>query len=148
MLGAHIHYGAFFGAAPQQGWVKVDTGESGAAKSPSFFLVKKFVSLLGIDDKLRNGGPMNKRRLAKDRYSELVVRNTLYWLTAYTEWTLDEEEDNWIVQLSSNDPSLQAKFDALLNDYLLREKLSLKTEPYRDAITSAVLKGITERLSS
>ncbi len=91
---------------------------------------------------------MNKRRLAKDRYSELVVRNTLYWLTAYTEWTLDEEEDNWIVQLSSNDPSLQAKFDALLNDYLLREKLSLKTEPYRDAITSAVLKGITERLSS
>ncbi|TBW49536.1 His-Xaa-Ser system protein HxsD [Marinobacter halodurans] len=87
------------------------------------------------------------RYLDKERYSEWVVRQALYWLTPTTRWRLDETENQWAVALDDDSYSAQAELDRLLNDFLLRERIGRRTETTRSAIADAVIRSIQQRLS-
>lgn len=79
-------------------------------------------------------------------HSEWVMRNSLYWMSPITQWTLDSNNGNWIVKLSNSDFECTAQLHRHLNDYSLREKIMAKTAPIRDAITFNVLSSIERRL--
>lgn len=87
------------------------------------------------------------RYFDKERYSEWVLRQSLYWLTPTTRWRLDETENQWAVALEDDSDSAQAELDRLLNDFLLRERIGRRTEACRSAIADAVIRSIQQRLS-
>ncbi|WP_216613814.1 His-Xaa-Ser system protein HxsD [Vibrio mediterranei] len=86
-------------------------------------------------------------KLDKNTFSESVVRNALYWMSPITTWKLDSEAGQWSVHFTSDDESVIFEFERLLNDYLLREKLTYKTEHYLDGISRAVLRAVEDKLS-
>jgi His-Xaa-Ser system protein HxsD len=63
-----------------------------------------------------------------------------------TTWDLTKDDRNWIVQFSSEDESIYVEFGRLLNDYSLREQISLKTDKLRERIAISVLTSIENRL--
>nr|WP_254847047.1 His-Xaa-Ser system protein HxsD [Vibrio parahaemolyticus] len=65
-------------------------------------------------------------QLEKSTFSESVVRHALYWMSPLTTWKLADEDIRWTVHFSSQDEDIILEFERLLNDYLLREKLSKK----------------------
>lgn len=90
---------------------------------------------------------MWERTLQKDQFSEWVIRNTLYWMTPFTQWKLEENISSWIIFFETKSPDCEFEFERLLNDYKLREKLQHQTGQLRDAIVSKVLRSIDGRLS-
>lgn len=82
----------------------------------------------------------------KSSYTEWVMRNSLYWMSALTDWTLDSSDEHWIVKLANSDFGCQAQLHRYLNDYTLREKVMVKTSSVRDAIALNVLSSIERRL--
>lgn len=89
-----------------------------------------------------------KIELNKQQYSEYVVRNALYWMTARCSWTLKDIGEQWVVDLKNESEDVECEFYRLLNDYKLRGTISLKTNALRYAIVEKVLTGIDERLNS
>jgi len=89
---------------------------------------------------------MDSIKLKHSAYSEWVVRNTLYWMSAITSWNLDSSEDSWIILLENADRETRQELDRLLNDYTLRERLMLKTEGVRNSIVENVLASVEARL--
>ncbi|UTM59572.1 His-Xaa-Ser system protein HxsD [Photobacterium sp. CCB-ST2H9] len=87
------------------------------------------------------------RRLKKDSFSEMVVRSSLYWMSPLTHWKLNEENEEWLITFSSEDESVLFEFERLINDYVLREKISGKTGVHLDAISRAVLQSVERKLS-
>jgi His-Xaa-Ser system protein HxsD len=87
-------------------------------------------------------------RFPQSSYSDWVMRNSLYWMSPVTEWTLDSDKDDWIVHLSNSDFGCKAQLHRYLNDYTLREKIMAKTAAVRDAITFNVLSSIERRLDT
>lgn len=85
---------------------------------------------------------------SQSSYSEWVMRNSLYWMSPVTEWTLDSDKDNWIVHLSNSGFECKAQLHRHLNDYSLREKIMARTAAVRDAITFNVLSSIERRLDT
>ncbi|MGO2236250.1 MULTISPECIES: hypothetical protein [unclassified Marinomonas] len=63
--------------------------------------------------------------LLKTQYSEYVIRNALYWLESPTELT--ENADFWYIHIPSDEFKISAALSQLLNDYRLREILSIRT---------------------
>lgn len=96
---------------------------------------------------LNSGLAMTIRFFDKDRYSEWVIRQSLYWLTPSTPWTLDEEGAHWVIRLKVDSFDAVAELDRLLNDFLLREKIGHQTDGVRGAIADAVLRSIKQRLA-
>lgn len=90
---------------------------------------------------------MWNKTLKKDRFSEWVIRNSLYWMTPYTSWKLVDNISNWVVYFEVNNSECEYEFERLLNDYSLREKLQNQTGYLRDTIIRKVLHSIDERLS-
>lgn len=90
---------------------------------------------------------MCERILKKDFYSEWVIRNSLYWMTPFTQWGLCEDISSWTISFESDSPECLYEFERLLNDYTLREKLQHKTGALRDSIVHKVLRCVDERLS-
>lgn len=84
--------------------------------------------------------------LKKDVYSEWVLRNALYWISEECEWTLSDCSESWVITLDYEHASPEKSFHRLLNDYLLRERLSLSTERLRNDIALAVLDQLKKRL--
>lgn len=80
-------------------------------------------------------------------HSEWVMRNSLYWISAFATWDLTKDDSNWIVQINSDDESIYIEFGRLLNDYLLRELISVKTDKLRERIAISVLTSIENRLN-
>ena len=87
-------------------------------------------------------------RFPRSSYSVWVMRNSLYWMSPVTEWTLNSDKDDWIVHLSNSEFSCKAQLHRHLNDYSLREKIMAKTAAVRDAITFNVLSSIERRLDT
>ncbi len=85
--------------------------------------------------------------LNKNRYSENVIRQTLYWLSAETKWSLSEELMTFEVTLINDDDEVLFKFQQLLNDYILREQIDTKTKNIRESIINKVLLSLDARLS-
>lgn len=87
------------------------------------------------------------REFKKEKYSEWVIRNSLYWLSGECKWVLEEKEDQWEVYINNDDLDMVHQLCRLMNDYLLREKLMRETEDVRKSIALAVMKGIEEQIS-
>jgi len=86
-------------------------------------------------------------KLKKSEYSEMVVRKALYWMSDIAEWTLNSDDNYWLIDFNTaNLSATKAKFSRLLNDQILREKMDLETDHVRRAIISKVLSDINGSL--
>ncbi|MEI2606398.1 His-Xaa-Ser system protein HxsD [Erwinia aphidicola] len=88
-----------------------------------------------------------QKNISKTMYSEWVLRNSLYWMSALTRWKLDEDDEHWLVSFEDWDGEVEFEFERLLNDYKLREKLQAHTGQVRTSIIDNVLRSIDSRLS-
>ncbi|MEY8199680.1 MAG: His-Xaa-Ser system protein HxsD [Colwellia sp.] len=89
-----------------------------------------------------------KITLQKSNYSETVLRKSLYWLSSDAEWILEESLENWVIVITNNKNNIdiESKFHRLVNDQILREKISIKSKNSREHIISKVLQDIEESL--
>ncbi|HCR3556352.1 TPA: His-Xaa-Ser system protein HxsD [Morganella morganii] len=85
--------------------------------------------------------------LDKKKYSESVIRQSLYWVSSESAWNLKESNDFFEVTLKNSNEGLIFTFERLLNDYLLREKAERQTKLIRESIINKVLISIDARLS-
>lgn len=90
---------------------------------------------------------MWQKKILKERCSEWVIRRSLYWITAYTRWKLDEDELNWVITFDVFTEESQFEFERLLNDYEIRESLQRQTGQVRASIIDNVLNSIDKRLA-
>lgn len=90
---------------------------------------------------------MDVTSLDKSRYSEWVIRNSLYWLTAVSTWKLEETATHWEITLGKSGSESEQELSRLLNDYVLRERLMLQTDSIRQSIATSVLCDIQRRLA-
>lgn len=90
---------------------------------------------------------MWKKRINKSIFSEWVIRSSLYWMSAYTRWKLDEDELNWVITFDVFTEESQFEFERLLNDYKLRESLQRQSGQVRASIIDNVLSSIDKRLA-
>lgn len=84
--------------------------------------------------------------LLKTTYSENVIRKALYWMSATTTWLLEEDESHWIVVLTIKNEGDTGKFNRLLNDQVLREKIDNETGMARRSIIKKVLNSLESSL--
>lgn len=89
---------------------------------------------------------MWQKKILKERCSEWVIRRSLYWMTAYTRWKLDEDDLNWVITFDVFTEESQFEFERLLNDYKIRESLQRQTGQVRASVIDNVLKSIDKRL--
>ena len=89
---------------------------------------------------------MKLKEYSKKNYSEWVIRNSLYWLSNNSKWSLKESEEFWSVSIQEDEESTLQELDRLINDYLLREKIMKKTEGVREKIALKVLQSIEEKI--
>jgi len=87
-----------------------------------------------------------QKNISKTMYSEWVIRNSLYWMSAITRWKLDEDGEDWLVSVVHWNDEVECEFERLLNDYKLREKLQAHTGQIRTSIIDNVLRSIDSRL--
>ncbi|HHR6128749.1 TPA: His-Xaa-Ser system protein HxsD [Providencia alcalifaciens] len=85
--------------------------------------------------------------LNKQDYSLPVVRQALYWMSEFSEWTIDDKGNELAITFIDNNEMVLFKFYQLLNDYSLREKIDIKTRHVRNSIINKVLASLDERLS-
>ena len=90
---------------------------------------------------------MKPKEYSKKNYSEWVIRNSLYWFSNYSKWSLEESEEFWSVSIQEDEESAIQELDRLINDYLLREKIMKKTEGVREKIALKVLQSIEEKIN-
>jgi His-Xaa-Ser system protein HxsD len=85
---------------------------------------------------------------SKQTHSELVIRKSLYWLSSSTSWKLNETKDEWTITLPASDHAEQnhRELHRLVNDHILREKISYQTQDVRKRIISKVLRDIEESI--
>ncbi|MBC0855503.1 His-Xaa-Ser system protein HxsD [Pantoea stewartii] len=88
-----------------------------------------------------------RKNISKTMYSEWVLRNSLYWMSAFARWKLDEDDEHWLVSFEDWNDEVEFEFERLLNDYKLREKLQAHTGQVRTSIIDNVLRSIDSRLS-
>lgn len=93
------------------------------------------------------GNKMRTLNISKNDYSLIVVRQSLYWMSEFSEWSLEDEENEFIITFSDDNDSVLFKFYQLLNDYSLREQIDVKTRHIRNSIINKVLGSLDERLS-
>ncbi|EMF1950023.1 His-Xaa-Ser system protein HxsD [Proteus mirabilis] len=97
---------------------------------------------MNFDGKIR----MRDIILDKVIYSQWVIRNSLYWMSIYSNWLLEETDEQWKITFKNNDESVLFEFNKLLNDYILREIIELKTGKFRESVINKVLASMNERL--
>lgn len=88
-----------------------------------------------------------QKKISKTMYSEWVLRNSLYWMSAVARWKLDEDYQHWLVSFEDWNDEVEFEFERLLNDYKLREKLQAHTGQVRSSIIENVLRSIDTRLA-
>lgn len=75
----------------------------------------------------------------KENYSEYVIRNSLYWMSQYCEWELNELTDRWEVNIPDDN---KKELDKLINDFKLREMIDFKTRDVRERIIYNALRRV------
>ena len=90
---------------------------------------------------------MKLKEYSKKNYSEWVIRNSLYWFSNHSKWSLEESVESWSVSIQEDEESAIQELDRLINDYLLREKIMKKTEGVREKIALKVLQSIEEKIN-
>jgi His-Xaa-Ser system protein HxsD len=89
---------------------------------------------------------MKLKEYSKKNYSEWVIRNSLYWFSNHSKWSLEESKESWSVSIQEDEEDALQELDRLINDYLLREKIMKKTEAVREKIALKVLESIEEKI--
>jgi His-Xaa-Ser system protein HxsD len=82
---------------------------------------------------------------SKNSVSELAIRKALYWISEACKWSLNDKSDSWEVNLEADaedEVVIKAKFERLLNDYILRESLDSKTLSLKQSIIRKSLKDL------
>lgn len=92
-------------------------------------------------------GNVMQKNILKTIYSEWVLRNSLYWMSALTRWKLDEDDKHWLVSFEDWNDEVEFEFERLMNDYKLRENLQAHTGQVRTSIIDNVLRSIDSRLA-
>ena len=90
---------------------------------------------------------MKSKEYSKKNYSEWVIRNSLYWFSNHSKWSLEESEETWSISIQEDEENAIQELDRLINDYLLREKIMKKTEGVREKIALKVLQSIEEKIN-
>ena len=90
---------------------------------------------------------MKSKEYSKKNYSEWVIRNSLYWFSNRSKWSLEESEETWSISIQEDEENAIQELDRLINDYLLREKIMKKTEGVREKIALKVLQSIEEKIN-
>ena len=90
---------------------------------------------------------MKLKEYSKKNYSEWVIRNSLYWFSNHSKWSLEESEETWSISIQEDEENAIQELDRLINDYLLREKIMKKTEGVREKIALKVLQSIEEKIN-
>ncbi len=90
---------------------------------------------------------MKLKEYNKKNYSEWVIRNSLYWFSNHSKWSLEESEETWSISIQEDEENALQELDRLINDYLLREKIMKKTEGVREKIALKVLQSIEEKIN-
>ena len=90
---------------------------------------------------------MKLKEYSKKNYSEWVIRNSLYWFSNHSKWSLEESGESWSVSIQEDEESALHELDRLINDYLLREKIMKETEGVREKIALKVLQSIEEKIN-
>lgn len=67
-------------------------------------------------------------------------------MSIYSNWLLEETDEQWKITFKNNDESVLFEFNKLLNDYILREIIELKTGKFRESVINKVLASMNERL--
>jgi His-Xaa-Ser system protein HxsD len=86
---------------------------------------------------------MQQEIFKKDKYDEQLIRRALYWLSAHCEWTLDEDENSWLVHYDG-DTELRTVLHRLVNDQILRQKIDRSTANLRERIIRKVFKELSD----
>ena len=89
---------------------------------------------------------MKLKEYNKKNYSEWVIRNSLYWFSNHSKWSLEESKESWSVSIQEDAENVLQELDRFINDYLLREKIMKKTEGIREKIALKVLQSIEEKI--
>lgn len=84
---------------------------------------------------------MIKVRLKKNNYPEVVIRKSVYSMTTFCKWELEESRGEWIITLNS-EASIKKDFDRILNDNILRFKIDEKTLYLREEIIKKSLQKV------
>ena len=90
---------------------------------------------------------MKLKKYSKKNYSEWVIRNSLYWFSNHSKWSLEESDGFWLLTIQEDEENATQELDRLINDYLLREKIMKKTESVREKIALKVLQSIEEKIN-
>lgn len=86
-------------------------------------------------------------RLSQDNYSEAVLRKSLYWSDPDTSWMLGVHEGFWVISVEEPVQSFEATLHRYLNDFLLREKLDVRTRSLREDLIKASLHAVMLNVS-
>jgi len=81
-------------------------------------------------------------KLTKEKYSENLIRKSLYWLPKECPWTLDENDANWLITFHLGGGNCAEQLHKLLNDHILREELDKQTNLLRSEIILSALKKV------
>ena len=85
-------------------------------------------------------------KIDKKDFSKQVVQKSLYWLSEYALWTLEENNTQYIVTITTydthSDTRVKAIFERHLNDFYLREKIDLSNKNLRESIINQALIAI------
>ena len=85
-------------------------------------------------------------KIDKKDFSKQVVQKSLYWLSEYALWTLEENNTQYIVTITTydthSDTLVKAIFERHLNDFYLREKIDLSNKNLRESIINQALIAI------
>jgi His-Xaa-Ser system protein HxsD len=80
--------------------------------------------------------------ISKIDYSEWVIRKSLYWCSPEGDWTLTSVDNMWIINVHNPSHGFEFTLHRHLNDFLLRERLDLKTGNLREAIIKTSLSAV------
>ena len=78
--------------------------------------------------------------------SETVLRKALYWCSPFGAWTLQNNKDSWVINVTDPSPEFEFNLHRHINDFVLREKIDSETGSLRQKIIVAALKGVLKHV--
>jgi His-Xaa-Ser system protein HxsD len=81
-------------------------------------------------------------KVLKSNIDELYLRKSLYWINTECLWEINDENECWSVCLSCDSSNIEKEYmhlNALVNDHIIRYKLSSNLQTTRERIISNAL---------
>ncbi|MBL7004953.1 MAG: hypothetical protein ISR69_13125 [Gammaproteobacteria bacterium] len=81
-------------------------------------------------------------KVLKSNIDELSLRKSLYWINTDCLWEINDGEKFWSVSLSCDSGDIEKEYahlNVLVNDHIIRYKLSSSTQITREKIVNNAL---------